>query len=65
MASAPSHELNSQSAVSLKKVLFHSLICLPRDVIHVITKTRLGVFKGKGLFKKKDIFLSDSFRLSD
>lgn len=57
MAFALSHELNSK-VCSLHKIKasFHSLIFLPRDAIYIITKTRLGVFKGKGPFKQKDIF---------
>jgi len=55
MASAPYHELNSQVCRLCKKDIF-SLICLPRGVIHIITKIRLGVFKGKGSFKQKEIF---------
>lgn len=46
-----SHDLHSEFCRWYKNVFFHPYICLPGDVIHIIAKTGLRVFKGKGLFK--------------
>lgn len=50
-----SHDLHPEFCRWYKNVFFHPYIFLPGDVIHIITKTRLRVFKGKGLFKQKEI----------